>query len=376
MDNATVFVYSARLKTGFALVCPTCWLDCGKHASTNSQGHFAIDGLNPDLKFRLLVVKNGFKAATVRGVDPAQEAFPPITLHARAATDNPSQIVKGRVLDAGGSPVPGALVEPEALKFGPGGMYSGSPPDWVDPLAATNAQGEFEIVSGQPFTEITLRISPRGLAAKLVTEPAGATPQVTLTEGATVVGRLVQSDGKSVAGAEVALFSFSNTMGESFDEMRVGTAKDGSFAFSNVPAGRVWGLYPKTDSLAARNLAARPQWCETNADGKVVNFGKLTLRPGFVVRGKVELSDKKDIPPGMHVTLVAEWDINNRLTKIAPDGSFEFKGLAAGVYRLIPDVRGYALSGDAIGELLVERDRQNVAMRMAPRRETTLSSGL
>jgi hypothetical protein len=62
--DATVFIYSARLKQGFAIVCPTCFVDCGKHTDTDAQGQFAITGLNPALKFRLLVVKDGFTAAT------------------------------------------------------------------------------------------------------------------------------------------------------------------------------------------------------------------------------------------------------------------------------------------------------------------------
>ena len=69
--DATVFVYSARLKHGYAIVCPTCWIDCGKRADTDAQGRFTITGLNPALKFRLLVVKDGFTATAKGGVDPA-----------------------------------------------------------------------------------------------------------------------------------------------------------------------------------------------------------------------------------------------------------------------------------------------------------------
>src|SRR5271166_4798895 len=55
--DATVFVYSANLKKGYAIVCPTCWIDCGKRAETNAQGQFTITDVNPALKFRLLVLK-------------------------------------------------------------------------------------------------------------------------------------------------------------------------------------------------------------------------------------------------------------------------------------------------------------------------------
>jgi hypothetical protein len=71
-EGATVFVYSAHLKKGYAAVYPTCWIDCGKRADTNMQGRFTITDLNPALQFRLRVVKQGFTATAKGGVDPAQ----------------------------------------------------------------------------------------------------------------------------------------------------------------------------------------------------------------------------------------------------------------------------------------------------------------
>ena len=35
--DATVFVYAAHLKNGYAIVCPTCWIDCGKRANTDFE---------------------------------------------------------------------------------------------------------------------------------------------------------------------------------------------------------------------------------------------------------------------------------------------------------------------------------------------------
>src|ERR1700685_692809 len=97
--DATVFVYSAHLKKGYAIVCPTCWIDCGKRANTDAQGQFTITGLNPRLKFRLLVLKEGFTATAKGGVDPAQGPLQPIKLLPRAGSPDESKIVHGRVTD-------------------------------------------------------------------------------------------------------------------------------------------------------------------------------------------------------------------------------------------------------------------------------------
>jgi hypothetical protein len=365
VKDATVFVYSARLKQGYAIVCPTCWIDCGKRADTDAQGKFTIADLNPALKFRLLVVKDGFAASAKGGVDPAQGPLPPIELHPRAASPDDSKIVHGRVTDVTGNPIAGVLIEPVGATLPNGGKYFGTT-DWLDPLAATNAYGEFAIVAAKPVTNVMLKISPRALAPKLLTEsPGPATNSIVLTEGATIVGRLVESNGAPVARAEVVLISRENSIERSFGDMRVGTDKDGSFAFTNVPARRVWGIYPDTASLQGRNLAAGLRLCETRADLQAVNVGKITLRPGYSVKGKIDLLDMSAIPPGMHVTIGPEWSGFSRLADIAADGSFEFKALTADVYSLDAGVNGYTPTADSPHQILVESDRRDVIIHMA-----------
>ena len=59
VTNATVFIYTAGPKEGSAVVCPSCYADCGKKAKTDAQGAFKIASLNPTLRFRLLVLAPG-----------------------------------------------------------------------------------------------------------------------------------------------------------------------------------------------------------------------------------------------------------------------------------------------------------------------------
>lgn len=363
--DATVYVNSAHLKNGYARVCPTCWIDCGKRADTDAQGQFTITGLNPRLRFRLLVLKEGFTATAKGGVDPAQGPLPPIKLTPRTASLDNSKIVHGRVTDVAGNPIAGALIEP-VVAIVPGGGMSVGAISWMDPLAATNASGEFEIVASEPVEKIMLKISPRGLAPQIVTEPPGpAFNSVVLTEGATIMGRLVAPNGAPISDAEVVLISHKNVYEQRFDDMRVGTDKDGSFAFTNVPARRIWGIYPTVESLRGRNLTAGLHLCETIADRQVVNVGRLTLRPGFSVSGKIVLVDGKDVPPGMHVTINPDWTVYNRLTSIAADGTFEIKALAPDVYSLGVGINGYAPTAGSPKNILVESDRHDVIIHMA-----------
>lgn len=363
--DATVLVYSAHLKKGYAVVCPTCWIDCGKRAETDAQGQFTIAGLNPNLKFRLLVLKEGFTASAKGGVDPAQGPLQPIKLTPRTASLDDSKIVHGRVTDVAGTPLAGALIEPVMAVQGQG-MYTIGTIPWIDLLAATNASGEFEIVATKPVENITLKVSPRGLAPKLVTESPGPSfNSIVLTPGATIMGRLVQTTGAPIADAEVVLFSHEISIEQNFDDMRVGTDKEGYFAFTNVPSTHHWGVYPTFESLQGRNLAAGVHFCETTAGQQVVQLGKIALRHGLTIAGKIELPGKEAIPPGMHVRITPEWTVYNRLTNIASDGTFEFKSLAPDVYSLNVGIKGYTPTADSPQKIRVQSDRRNLVIRMA-----------
>jgi len=370
VEHATVLVYEAHVKKGYSVYCPTCWADCGKHAATDSDGSFTISGLNPDLMFKLLVVKDGFSAVFVDRVDPAAGPAPTALLKTRQPIEDTSQIVRGRVVDGHGEPVRDAAVEQEGVAFqGPRGLMRayGNTPDWIDLVAVSNEKGEFEMAYGKPAVAMTLRVNARGMAPGLVTETTGPDRKtIRVTEGATIRGRVVDPDARPVAGAEVGLSTHVNAAGKFFPEVSIGTKEDGTFAITNIPAGRIWYIYPKMESLAARGLAGDVELCETKDDGQEVNVGDIPLKPAFTLRGKVVLSDGQPIPQYMHVTLVSDPGADTQLADLQPDGSFEFRGLSKGVYRLSPGVRGYQMPEDATGEVLVDRDRGDVIFRMQP----------
>ncbi len=58
-EHATVLVYEAGVKKGYSIFCPTCYTDCGKRAVTDAGGNFTISRLSPDLRFTLLVMRDG-----------------------------------------------------------------------------------------------------------------------------------------------------------------------------------------------------------------------------------------------------------------------------------------------------------------------------
>jgi len=130
-----------------------------------------------------------------------------------------------------------------------------------------------------------------------------------------IIGRLVGPDGKPVPNAELGVSAHSRLAGTTFPEVRIGTREDGTFAITNIPAGRIWFIYPKMESLAARSLAGSGIPLETKDDGQEVNVGDIQLVPAYTLVGKVVLSDGKPIPPEMRVTLATDWGSD---TQFAP----------------------------------------------------------
>lgn len=365
VKNATVLVYKAGVKTGYSTYCPTCYVDCGKHTLTDADGGFQLDGLSPDLLFTVLVIHEGHSTETVDRIDPAKGPAGPVTLTARIPVEDSSRVVRGRVVDLEGHPLRNAVVEQQGVMFAGGGQSYG-PKGWVDLVAVTNENGEFEIAHTRPAAKIIVSVAARGMAPKLFTEPTGADRKtMSVAEGATVRGRLVYQ-GKPVSNAEVGLITHNRRSGTSYPEIRIGTQENGTFAITNVPAGRIWTAYPKMESIAVRGFAGLPVDLETKDNGEEVNVGDIELAPGHKVSGQVVLTDGKPIPSGMRVSLSSDraWDSQTAL--LPADGRFKFNGLATGVYSLSPAVRGYELPEGFEEEILVNRDR-TVTVRVQPR---------
>lgn len=130
VDHATVLVYKAHTRHGYSVYCPTCWADCGKRTISNAEGNYSIPGLNPDLVFKLLIVKPGHKTVFVDKVDPSKGSAPNAFLKSAALASGPSQTVRGRVVDDHGNPLRDVVVEQQGITFnGPHGRGRSFGPD-------------------------------------------------------------------------------------------------------------------------------------------------------------------------------------------------------------------------------------------------------
>src|SRR5215471_10587923 len=365
IERATVMVYHAGVKKGYSTYCPSCYVDCGKRTITDTHGMFTFKGLSPDLWFQLLLAGEGYEPAFVNKVDPSSGVPITATLVSRRSVSDSERVFRGRVVDSHGSAVRDAVVQPVGALFDTKtGASRYGPLPGLDPIAISNEGGEFEIAYSQSAEKIQglpsafakvpvgilVSVEARKMAPSFAVLSAGVERRpLIITEGATVRGRLVQND-KPVANAEVGLIGrprggFGRNLelvGHPYNELRIGTEPDGTFAITNVPAPVDWYIYGKMESIATRGATGAVE-CATKRDQEIVDVGNLQIEPAHRLRGSVVLSDGKPIPDGMRITVSSETAWDDQTAMLPPDGRFEFLGLAVGNYSVFASVKGYAL---------------------------------
>jgi len=297
----------------------------------------------------------------VKRVDPLKGPAPTAVLQVRPPITGPSSVVRGRVEDTFGTPMPDATVTTFAIQAGAASIY-GAP--GIDPIAVTNDEGFFERSYAGPAAKMALIVEARGMAPKFVILPTGTERQkVVVSLGALVRGR-VMKDGKPIAGIEVGLIPRDpwvgggdlDIKGSVYDEIRIGTRDDGSFAIPNVPAAGEWELFPTMESSSSIG-AATPVAISTVRDNQELNIGDIQIEHGYYIRGKLTPADGKPIQIGTRIYITCDSTRDTQSVILSPNGAFQFDDLGPGDYTIWSNVKGYkALEDDHVLKVSVSRD--------------------
>lgn len=214
---------------------------------------------------------------------------PVALLMARAA------FLAGQVVDGDGRPVAGAMLEVIPLQD--------RSLNWNETLGRSRADGSFRIAglaAGQPYLLSAKRegFALAGLRAE--TPAAGKTSpplRVVLSRGATLVGRLVDEEGRPVPEAEVRLYE-SDADGTLFFE-RVSFAEhgqtrsdaDGRFRLPGRNAGR-YDLSIRRPGFAPASV----EGIEVPEGASEVDAGEVRLQTGAVLEGLVVDERGRPVP--------------------------------------------------------------------------------
>jgi hypothetical protein len=275
-------------------------------------------------------------------VDPKAEpvtlTLKPHDLDKRA----PARVLRGRVLDEDGQPVPEAVVEPFGIGKGDGAQFGGL--TGVDELALTNERGEFRVGVPEEGQSLYVLVTARFKAPRrFLRLPAGAKSRdLTLFSGVTVTGRVVK-DGRPLAGVAIGVAQKDRNVETFLGPFQAATDAKGVFSIPNVPPKDTLVLYGLMSSLCEHG-AVEVRETQTGESGSERSLGDLVVKPGHSLSGKVTLADGKPVPAGTRVLLSREeaWDTQH--ADVDPDGRFRFTGLPPEGYRLSVSVRGYHVS--------------------------------
>ena len=341
--TATVFIATAGPKVGTSPFCPSCYADCQKSAKTDAAGNFEIKSLDPQLRFQILAVAKGFKPKYADHVDPATG---PLTMKlepVEMAAAPPENCLHGRVVDAQGKPIVGAVVEAHGIRTRGGGGRWGSLPG-VDPLAVTDENGEFLITSQKPFDLMDVKVSARGFANRTFTELASGNDshELKMSEGASVRGR-VMFRGRPLTNVLMGMVSVNRDMEHFTGNFNVGTDSEGRFLFVNLPPDVDYFIYGSMDSLKSQG-AIPIQKIHSGKDGELADVGNLVVGPAHRLTGRVVLADGAAIPSKTRLLVSRQDAWDSRQISLPPDGRFDIVGVPSGTLTLSLRLKGYRVS--------------------------------
>ena len=341
VSGARVFIFAAAPMEGVSTLCPSCYEDCRKWAVSDGRGRFIIEGLDPMLLFRVLVVANEYQPKFVTKVDPSAKALR-VTLRPEAEGDTPDTRVRGRVVNAEGKPVSGAVINIRGVSRGDSTRFGGNSD--IDSMAVTDALGMFTLHGQAPFDAVGVDIEARGLAKGIFERlsTGDMVHELKLTEGVSVQGRLVR-DGKPLPGVEVGISGADRSSQVFVGHYSVATDGDGRFLFVNLPRRTDYLLYGMMKSL--RGLGSVPsRHVRTQEDGSTLEAGDLKVERGFIVEGQVRLADQGPIPAKTRVVLSREEAWDSQQVDIDPQGRFRVESVPPEIVTVSARISGYRLS--------------------------------
>ena len=315
----------------------------GENALSGPTGEFLLESRPRRESRRLWVQAEGYVATGVSALAPEDGVT-----NETAVALRPAAPLFGFVTDSAGQPVAGADIsaQPRATESITG-MIAIWPPD------ATSADnGSFRmsgIVYGNPY-RLTIRAA--GFASSAIELPpyepgAAAGPvRIRLTNGRQARGRVVDTDGNPVAGAEVKLTwpeqkqsRFASLLREDATEA-VATNEQGAFRIAAVNTGEYNLSVSHAEHVSPGALPV-----EVPEGRGEIDLGEFTLVPGAEILGVVVDPDQEPVEGASIRFRSYGWARDQERTATTDaDGNFRLAGLPHEQIDLTVEAEGYALS--------------------------------
>lgn len=297
--NALVVISNVQPASGKNTRCTATFDDYTRLTTTDANGNFRFEGLNPNFEYRCSAGASGFTG--VFGSDFFQTGADDIELQMeKFVRDNP-RVLRGRIFASDGTPAAGAMLQPRTVSQA------------ITRLATraiiADQQGEFEIQVDRSVANFSLRAFARGAAIQDVNiRPSDNKPiEIRMTRGASIRGQLVH-DRRPQVGVALSLIQEDRSMGNLTTPVTVYTDGEGVFQFDHLPPSRDYALHTQLNSNVAFPLPVH--LITAPADGKRAELGNVdTVEPRTISIKVINQADDP-LPEASYVFLARDeaWD--------------------------------------------------------------------
>ena len=357
---ATILVTYAQLKTNFTSSISTRSPMLPKRAQTDRQGNFKIASLDARWLYFGYGMAPGCKFQQLNLFDPAAG---PLNVSLATANTNvpPNQVIHGRVVDATGNGIAGALISITGTTRNGQGTWPGYD---IDYYSVSDDAGNFVVYGKTPFVAADGKVEAAGYAEATFEQwPAdainqewsrtGSMPeglfgyakplhQITLIHGAALQGRLVQA-GRPVANAEIRINQCAAGSDCWFWDAATVTDDQGKFLFAHLPPQQNWSICGSWDLPATAGVVP-PTDVKIGADGSTNDLGDLNLQSVTKVAGRIRLSDGKPVPANSTYSLSDAAMGRSSTLLLGADGAFQFIAVPGDKISIFLRVAGYQLT--------------------------------
>jgi hypothetical protein len=315
-----------------------------KRTQADDQGNFKFESLNPEWLYYVVIVTPYCRPQIFDRVDLASGPLNCRLEVVDLSNAPPGTVLRGRVLAAGGKPVPGALISMQgATRNG----WTAWPANNIDPYSVSDDQGNFVVYGQTAFTDADGAVEAAGFAPGLFEHwgPGDSIHILRLNVGSAFKGRLLQ-EGHPVANANIRLDNFGAESGSMAWNYSARTDDQGRFLFTNLPPNRSFGLHATMKSLGSRGALSKRAG-QVYDVGSTNDIGDLNLEPAFTVEGRIRLTDGKPIPTHSRLNLLRTSLVglqDGLSLTVGPDGAFRFADVPAEKTTIYLRIPGYEIS--------------------------------
>lgn len=307
LANAIVTVFACHPKSGPIRQNPSSYEECKKTVRTQEDGSFEITGLNSTLQYSLAISAQGFKGTITKYADA--ENLKTFSLQPLTNVDKDTQNIRGRIMDAKGQPISGAVLRMLSANYPDGG--STVEPS-VPAVTLTNEKGQFDFEVGGYITSILFQAYAPGLAVEQFTwnQQKDSPIAIKLDRGGAITGQLT-FHGKPI----IAKIGLSNSM---VSQQEVTTDATGHFRLTQLPPNDTCTIYTLLDQDIGAGLPVTI--VESPGNGKLADYGTIELQPASAVRIKLVTNDGRPLPAKGRIIIGRENAYHSLVMNI-PDGS-------------------------------------------------------